>query len=243
MNENNIQKLALRMKLITVEDMCQYTIAQLVYMLANKVNEMITNVSEFENDIDETVKTQNENIQNLLGEGLHLEVVSIFEKWVEDGTFNELINQSALEKVNTRMTGLINNILSEGAKSDNESFDNAVIINRMITSMPNGGVIQIPVGKFYIKSPIILKPHITLQGVGSTTPDGSSNGSMICLSGEVSDIDMVVASGTEEGYCYGVSIKNIGIEGHGGALTGIKLSDCSRTLIEKVDIHYCNIGL
>ena len=243
MNENNIQKLALRMKLITVEDMCQYTIAQLVYMLANKVNEMISNVSEFENDIDTTVKTQNENIQYLLGEGLHLEVATIFEKWLEDGTFDELINQSALEKVNNRMTGLINNILSEGAKSGDESFDNAVIINRMINSMPNGGVIQIPVGKFYVKSPIILKPHITLQGVGSTTPDDGSNGSMLCLSNEVSGCNIIEVMGKPESYCYGVTIKNIGIEGHGSALTGIKLSDCSRTLIEKVDIHYCNIGL
>ena len=45
MKEKNIQELAIRMGLISVEDMCQYTIAQLVYMIANKLNELIVNLN------------------------------------------------------------------------------------------------------------------------------------------------------------------------------------------------------
>ena len=58
MKEKNIQELAIRMGLISVEDMCQYTIAQLVVKIANKVNELVDEVWRFENDVQEIVKTQ-----------------------------------------------------------------------------------------------------------------------------------------------------------------------------------------
>ena len=103
MKEKNIRELAKRMGLITVENMCQYTIAELVVMVANKVNALVDEVWRFETDVQETLKTQTENIQYLLGEGLHLEVENIFDVWVQDGTFDTLINQSALKKVNDRL--------------------------------------------------------------------------------------------------------------------------------------------
>ena len=103
MKEKNIQELAIRMGLISVEDMCQYTIAQLVVKIANKVNELVGEVWRFETDVQEVLKTQNENIQYLLGEGLHLEVENIFDGWVQDGTFDTLLNQSALKEVKDRI--------------------------------------------------------------------------------------------------------------------------------------------
>lgn len=103
MKEKNIREIAKRMGLVTVEDMCQYTIAQLVVKIANKVNELVNEVWRFESDVQEILKTQNENIQYLLGEGLHLELENIFDGWVKDGTFDTLINQTALKKVNDRI--------------------------------------------------------------------------------------------------------------------------------------------
>lgn len=103
MKEKNILELARRMNLISVDDMCKYTITQLVVMIANKVNELIDEVGQFESDVVETVKTQNENIQYLLGEGLHLEVENIFDGWIQDGTFDTLINQTAIKTVNDRL--------------------------------------------------------------------------------------------------------------------------------------------
>ena len=103
MKEKNIQELAIRMGLISVEDMCQYTISQLVVKIANKVNELVGEVWRFETDVQEILKTQNENIQYLLGEGLNLEVENIFDIWVKDGTFDTLLNQSAIKKVNNRI--------------------------------------------------------------------------------------------------------------------------------------------
>ena len=103
MKEKNIRELAKRMKLITVEDVNQYTIAQLVYMIANKVNELLDEVWQFEDDVKESLKTQNENIQYLLDEGLLLEVGKIFDSWDKDGTFDRLINEKALKRVNGRI--------------------------------------------------------------------------------------------------------------------------------------------
>ena len=103
MKEKNIREMARRMNLVSIDDMCRYSIPQLVVMIANKLNELFDEVGQFESDVVETVKTQNENIQYLLGEGLHLEVGNIFDGWVKDGIFDTLINQTALKKVNARV--------------------------------------------------------------------------------------------------------------------------------------------
>ena len=123
MKEKNIRELAKRMGLITVEDMCQYTIAQLVVKVANKVNELVGEVWRFETDVQEIVKTQNEKIQYLLGEGLHLEVENIFNRWIQDGTFDILINQTALKKVNDRIDTIEVDVKNFGAKGDGVTYD------------------------------------------------------------------------------------------------------------------------
>ena len=97
--------------------MCQYTIAQLVVMVANKVNELVDEVWRFETDVQEILKTQNEKIQYLLGEGLHLEVENIFDGWFRDGTFDTLINQNVLKQINIRIDET-NTQLSEKANKD-----------------------------------------------------------------------------------------------------------------------------
>ena len=98
-----IQNLAVSLQLVTFEDMRKHSLPQLVTMIANKLNELMNEVHRFESDVIEMVETQNENIQYLLGEGLHLEVATVFENWMEDGTFNTLINQTALKNVNDRI--------------------------------------------------------------------------------------------------------------------------------------------
>lgn len=103
MKEKNIREMARRMNLVSIDDMCRYSIPQLVVMIANKLNELFDEVWRFETDVQETLKTQNENIQYLLGEGLHLEVENIFDGWVNDGTFDTLINHSVLKSVNDRI--------------------------------------------------------------------------------------------------------------------------------------------
>ena len=178
MKEKNIQELAIRMGLISVEDMCQYTIAQLVVKIANKVNELVGEVWRFETDVQEILKTQNENIQYLLGEGLHLEVENIFDGWLQDGTFDTLLNQSALKKVNDRIdetNAQLSNIKYYvtpemfGAKGDGIT-DDTEAIQRAIDSLTNdGGSVIFSPKAYMVKGTLLINRHgITLKGSRAT---------------------------------------------------------------------------
>ena len=165
MKEKNIQELAKRMGLVTVEDMCQYTITQLVVKIANKVNELVDEVWRFETDVQEILKTQNENIQYLLGEGLHLEVENIFDGWVQDGTFDTLLNQSALKKVNDRIdetNAQLSNINSQILFFDEIKNDDNTFIENL-----NIAVSLLKTKKCYrsivFESEEFLSDHITLS--------------------------------------------------------------------------------
>ena len=137
MNEYDIRTLAMRMKLITVEDMNQFTIAQLVYLIANKINELMTNVNQFETEVDDTIKEQNEAIQHLLNEGTLAEVEKIFRQWDKDGTFDRLINHSALKEVSDRID-ITTSQLNESIAKDR--FHIAQLFNE---KMNVGGMISI----------------------------------------------------------------------------------------------------
>lgn len=166
MKEKNIRELAKRMGLISVEDMCQYTIAQLVVKIANKVNELVGEVWRFETDVQEILKTQNENIQYLLGEGLHLEVENIFDGWVQDGTFDTLINQSALKKVNDRIDET-NAQLSEIYVKTLEEFKIAIKKNNVIINLkPQTYILD-------SQMEIDNRENVTINGNGATIRTGN----------------------------------------------------------------------
>ena len=187
MKEKNIQELAKRMGLVTVEDMCQYTIAQLVVKIANKVNELVNEVWRFETDVQEVLKTQNENIQYLLGEGLHLEVENIFDGWVQDGTFDTLINQSALKRVNDRIDetnaqlsqvedelrtviNLINFQREEGETSDDGRIQRAIDYSVSLFEKNKTGfqrIIEIPSGTYQLNTTITVPIFVKLKSIGA----------------------------------------------------------------------------
>lgn len=198
MKEKNIRELAKRMGLITVENMCQYTIAELVVMVANKVNELVGEVWRFETVVQEILKTQNENIQYLLGKGLLLEVESVFDGWVQDGTFDILLNQSALKKVNDRIDKT-NAQLSEiktnhltvsvkdfGAKGDGVSDDRLAIQTAINSLIGTGGVVYFPTTEaFYLlksrhetKDCCLYIPDSNIKLKGGANGLDSFNGSL-----------------------------------------------------------------
>lgn len=156
-----IQNLAVSLQLVTVEDMRKHSLPQLVTMIANKLNELMNEVHCFETDVIEMVETQNENIQYFLGEGLYLEVATVFENWMEDGTFNTLINQTALKKVNDRIDETntqLSNLYTLISDVDN--------MQQMINN--SNGSVKFKKGSYQLKSNIFLKSDTIYDGNGST---------------------------------------------------------------------------
>ena len=103
---DKIKDIAQRMGIITVEDMERYTALELIMMIANKINgfnEVIMGQNDILHDFNETLNDQNDKIQYMLDEGLLIEIGEVFEEWLEDGTFNTLINKTGLKKVNDRI--------------------------------------------------------------------------------------------------------------------------------------------
>ena len=169
-----IQNLAVSLQLVTVEDMRKHSLPQLVTMIANKMNELIQEVYRFEGEVSEVVKSQNDNIQYLLGEGLHLEVATVFEKWVNDGTFDTLINHSALKTVNERIDE-INLVLSKkqfktpeeyGCKGDGVTDDSQNFLTALNECMNHGYVLSLK-GKYNLATSIIFEPWQSLMVIGS----------------------------------------------------------------------------
>ena len=113
---DKIKDVAQRMGIITVEDMERYTALELILMIANKINgfnEVIMGQNELLHDFNETLNDQNDKIQYMLDEGLLLEIGEVFDEWIEDGTFNTLINKSGLKKVNERIDESKTELLKE----------------------------------------------------------------------------------------------------------------------------------
>ena len=100
---DKIKKVAQSMGIITVEDMERYTALELIMMIANKVNELINEMTQFESDTSDILATQNERLNDLLNKGVYDEVVALFHQWLGDGTFNKLINQYAFNTINERI--------------------------------------------------------------------------------------------------------------------------------------------
>ena len=103
---DKIKDIAQRMGIITVEDMERYTALELIVMIANKINgfnEVIMGQNDILHDFNETLNDQNDKIQYMLDEGLLLEIGEVFDDWIEDGTFDTLINQTGLKTVNDRI--------------------------------------------------------------------------------------------------------------------------------------------
>ena len=185
MNYEQLKSVAIQLGTITVEDCRRYTLLELVYKIANKVNEIIEtwvkvetdiliNYEELEKRVDENLRIQNEKINWMLNEGLIESVLGVFGEWLLDGTFDRLINQTALKGVNDRIdeTNLLLSQMSINVHNyrdlvvDNDWTD---AINKAIevaTSAPSMvRRVYLPAGE-YLTQGIALPSNITFFGAG-----------------------------------------------------------------------------
>ena len=108
---DKIKSVAQRLGIITVEDMERYTALELIMMIANKIND------------------HSDKIQHLLDEGLLSEVEQIFDEWLQDGTFDKLVNQSALKELNKRIDET-----DAQLSTLNEKLSYVIVVNNSMTT-------------------------------------------------------------------------------------------------------------
>ena len=106
----NVGELKKALNEISVYDFDVYTSMELYYKIAEKLNEVIKELSRFEGAISDEVVQQNEKLLYLLGEGLTEEVVKKINQMVQDGTMDSIINHNVFNSLNLKIKENKNNL-------------------------------------------------------------------------------------------------------------------------------------
>lgn len=161
---------------ISVYDLNYYSMSELYYNIAKKINELIEMYHEFGVSISEEIIKQNECLHYLLNDGLIKEVVNKINQMVTDGTMDTIINHNIFNELNSKIkeiencTKIIlksnNNIPSSINNAINKLTNNA---NSVIDFNKFNGVIELEAGIYEVDT-IIMKSNITIkgQGIGKT---------------------------------------------------------------------------
>ena len=159
---NELLKNVMNLGIITEDDVKRLTAIELLMLIIERTNGLLNHVEIIDLKLD-----------NLL-EDIKTTTIEVLNKWTQDGTMDELINQSALaqvnaelSKVNNKLTGLEFNLREFGEIKENE--DIAPILNQAIDYISNKfrkGAIVIPGGNYLIGETITLKHNISLKGQG-----------------------------------------------------------------------------
>lgn len=114
---------------ISVYDLNVYSMIELYYYLARKINEIIKELSRFEGAISDEIIEQNKKLEYLLNEGLTIEVIKKIQSMLENGEFAEIINKEIFGELNNKIdmiaTKRIGYVTYDqfGAKGDGETDD------------------------------------------------------------------------------------------------------------------------
>lgn len=134
------------------------------------------------------------------------------------------------------------NIAKCGAKANDPNFDNGPIISQLIDKLPaTGGIIKIPAGTYYIKTPIkIDKSFVTIEGVNDGWRSGvdpansngkESGGSHIELVNK--NMDGIDVHSADSHRLSGDEFRDLNIEGQSSTGVGINVqSDNDHTVIQ-----------
>lgn len=144
---NELLKNVMNLGIITDDDVKRLTSIELMMLIIERTNGLLNHVE----NIDEKLANLLENIETATNEVLH--------RWTEDGTFDALINQSALKKVNDRIDET-NAQLTENAKKFGE--------HHTIVDVDNGEFVMLTSGETDINpSRLYLVPREEVTtGVG-----------------------------------------------------------------------------
>ena len=100
---DNVKDLRIALNELTVYDLNVYSSIEVYYKVANKLNEVITELGRFEGVLSDEVVKQNEKLIYLLGEGLETEVVKEVDNLINKGFFDEIINIKIFNDLNKEL--------------------------------------------------------------------------------------------------------------------------------------------
>lgn len=147
---SKITDIAIKLNLITADDICQYTVIELVYKIINKVNEVI-----------EVIGIQNDDIQYLLNEGMPDEVMAHFNKILNDGTLETFINQSVLSNINKKVDDT-NKTLQTKVTVNQPGVISSVMLSQEVREQMTGGSVAV-VGKNAVLNENIANGQVTRE--------------------------------------------------------------------------------
>lgn len=139
----NVKDLKTALNEISVYDLDVYTSMELYYNVAKKLNEVINELSRFEDVVSDEVVEQNKILSYMLKEGLKTEVSLKINELVQNGVITDLLNNIVLVDIKNKINLLSNRMdtftkLNEGSTTlDSEIIDSR--INQNGTIFPNLG--------------------------------------------------------------------------------------------------------
>ena len=158
-----------------------------------RVTELDKKYQQITDDIKKMIKDNESYFEEVIKNNLSNIALEQLNKWLADGTLEELINQTALKNVNDRITAIMTNHLTVsvkdfGAKGDGVTDDTQAFIDALESLKPHGGKILVPkTSSFYnITNHIEIKPehgYIVIEGEGKPShvklTQKSTNGHLI----------------------------------------------------------------
>ena len=149
-NISKITDIAIKLNLITADDICQYSVIELVYKIINKVNEVI-----------EVIGIQNSDIQYLLNEGMSEEVMTHFNKILADGTLETFINQTVLANINQKVDQTDATLKTKVTVNQPASIT-SVMLSQEVKEQMTGGSVAV-VGKNAVLNENIANGQVTRE--------------------------------------------------------------------------------
>ena len=121
---NELLKNVMNLGIITEDDVKRLTAIELMMLIIERINGLLNRVEFIDGKLDKL----DEKFVKLL-ENMRTTTIEELNKWTQDGTFDELINQSALKKVNER----IDETNAQLSHLDNSKAEVAYVDNKVAT--------------------------------------------------------------------------------------------------------------
>ena len=132
-----------------------------------RVTELDKKYQQITDDIKKMIKDNESYFEEVIKNNLTSIALEQLNKWLADGTLEELINQTALKNVNDRITAIMTNHLTVsvkdfGAKGDGVTDDTQAIIDALESLKPHGGKILVPKTVAFITLRITSKSSLNM---------------------------------------------------------------------------------